>query len=174
MTHDDKAARDGQPAPTHRHLDRRDDIRDSIAALLEQARRQIRVLAPRLEHNYFNTGRVQHALARFMARHRENRAQFLVEDAEQVMHDNARLVELARRFPEFIQIHQVGAEDIGLGTLRVISDRHGLLSQPDVSEIDTELHLDDPHAAIPAGNDFDARWARSEPLAGLHAAGLSP
>lgn len=161
------------PAQSTRHVLRhREQVSVSLADLLGHARHQISVFGPQLDPTLFNVGTITHLLASFAAHHRHNRARFLIEDIDQVRHDNARLIELCRRMSEFVEIRQVGEEHAGLREFFVVVDRGGYLHQGDITRPE---FIVDPHGPAEAAEllmRFDSMWARSEPIVEIRTIGL--
>lgn len=154
-------------------LKSREDIRDAIAALIGLARRDIVVFAPQMEAFFFNGAQLGGMLASFAAKHPQNRARLLVEDAAQVLRDNDRLVGLCRRFSEFIQLRQVGEEHRGYRELFLIVDGVSYLHQPDITEPECVVEPAGRKYCVDVKRRFELMWDRSEPLPGLHTAGLT-
>src|SRR3989344_8165804 len=78
--------------PQRRIIRDRSETGDFLAMLAENATREIVVFAPRLDGAFFNNSRFARALASFAARHRQNLARIVVEDVDQALRDNHRLV----------------------------------------------------------------------------------
>jgi hypothetical protein len=158
--------------PTHRILRERGEIAAQIATLVSQARREIALFAPELEPALFNTAALDHALAGFAIAHRHNRARLLVEDTQQAVRDNPRLVELARRLSEFVELRQVGEAHRGRRELFVLVDRTGYLYQRELARPECQLDLHGRREAIELAQRFQEMWDRSEPIATIRTAGL--
>jgi hypothetical protein len=161
-----------EPSTGPNILKSREDIRDAVAALIGLARRDIIVFTPQMESFFFNGAQLGQMFASFAARHRNNRARLLVEDAAQVLRDNDRLIGLCRRFAEFIQLRQVGEEHRGLREMFAIVDGVSYLHQPDITEPECIVEPSGRKYAADAKRRFDLMWDRSEPLTGLYVAGL--
>jgi hypothetical protein len=161
-----------QPKTGPSVLESREDIRDAVNALIGLARRDIILFAPQMESFFFNGAQLGQMLASFAARHRNNRARLLVEDAAQVLRDNDRLIGLCRRFAEFIQLRQVGEEHRGLREMFVIVDDVSYMHQPDITEPKCIVEPSGRKYCGDARRRFDLMWDRSEPLSGLNTAGL--
>lgn len=155
-----------------RTLRDRGEIAAQIATLMAQARREIAVFAPELDPSWFNTPALDHALAGFVSQHRHNRARFLIENSQQTVYDNSRLVERARRFGDFLEIRQVDEEHIGQRELFVLVDRMGFLHQRDLSHPECLLDLNNRRQAIELIQRFQEMWDRSLPIAAIRTAGL--
>jgi len=147
-------------------------IAEHIAALAEHASHEFDVFAPQLDPRWFDTGRLHRALASFAARHRHNRARILVEDAAQAVRDNNRVVELARRLSDFVEIRQVAESDRGLRELFVLADRNAMLHQQDVTRIEALVETGGQRAGVELRLRFKSMWDRSEPIPEIRTAGL--
>lgn len=151
----------------------REGTRDFIARLIEAARREIDVFAPQLDPYLFNNPRLARGLAVFAARHRRNRARFLVEDTAQVIRDNDCLVDLCRRFGEAIELRMVDEAYLGIREMFVVVDRTGYLHQEDTGRFECVADAADKGQAVKLALRFEQMWDRSAPVAGLHTPGLS-
>jgi hypothetical protein len=170
-TASDKPAGD-KPAPTHRLVRDRDEIRNTLTALAQSAAREIMIFTPHLDGYLFNSGRFARALASFAARHRHNRARILVEDTEQALRDNDRVIELCRRLSDFIELRRVGEEHLGLREMFVVVDQRSCLYQQDLAKPDTVVHTQNVREALLLARRFNALWDRSDPIPALRTAGL--
>jgi len=153
-------------------LKERDAIRDAIATLIGGARRDIIIFAPQMDAHYFNGSTLARSLTSFAARHRYNLARILVEDATQVLRDNDRIANLCRRMAEFVQMHQVGEEHLGLRELFIVVDGNGYLRQLDLTEPECIIEPNGRQKAAELRQRFNHMWDRSEPATGLNTAGL--
>ncbi|MBI3547043.1 MAG: hypothetical protein HY081_10735 [Gammaproteobacteria bacterium] len=161
-----------KPAPQRRIIKERDEVRDYIAELTESAVREIVIFAPQLDGYIFNTTRVSRALASFSARHRYNLVRIVVEDVEQMMRDNDRLVSLCRRLSDFIQIHKVGEEHSGIREMFMAVDHHSYLHQEDNAKPEHLAGRHDTRQTVMLVRRFREIWDRSEPISALRTAGL--
>jgi hypothetical protein len=155
-----------------RSLQGRDPTKQAIADLLRQARREILIFSPHLEGFLFNTTEVAHALADFAAHHRHNQAHILVENGQRTIHDNPRIIELCRRFSDFIQLRQVGEHLLGGREMFLVVDQLTILQQPDV---DSPLWLITPASRLEAAKlkkHFDGHWQHAVILPEINTTGL--
>ena len=161
-----------EAAPQRRIIRDRTEVGDFLALLAENATREIVIFAPRLDGAYFNSSRFARALASFAARHRQNLARIVVEDTQQTLRDNDRLVGLCRRLSDFIHMHRVAEEHLGIREMFVVVDHRGYLHQQDTDKPDCVTHPHDSHEAVLLTRRFNELWDRSEPIAALRATGL--
>lgn len=159
-------------APQRRIIRERQEISEFLEVLAENATREIVIFAPRLEGAFFNTSRLARALASFAARHRQNLARIVIEDTEQAIRDNDRLVGLCRRLSDFIHMHRVAEEHLGMNEMFMVVDHRSYLHQGDITKPDCVAHLHDGHEAVLLTRRFNELWDRSEPIITLRAAGL--
>jgi hypothetical protein len=168
----DPHANQAETPSTRRILRERSEIAAQIATLVSQARREIALFAPELDPALFNTAALDHALIGFATNHRHNHARLLVEDAQQAVRDNTRLVELARRLSDFVDLRQVGEEHIGRRELFVLVDREGYLHQRDLTHPECLLDLHGHREAVELTQRFQEMWDRSQPIAAIRTTGL--
>lgn len=161
-----------EATPQRRIIRDRAEVSDFLATLAENATREIVIFAPRLDGAFFNGSRFARALASFAARHRQNLARIVVEDTEQTLRDNDRLVGLCRRLSDFIHMQQVAEEHLGIREMFMVVDHRGYLYQQDTAKPDCVAHAHDGHEAVLLTRRFNELWDRSEPIVALRATGL--
>lgn len=140
-------------------------LAQALAALVRSARRDVRLFAPQLAPSIFGTGAVGAALQRFATQHARNQARLLVEDTAQLLRDNARLVELARRLPDRLAIREVEENDRGARDMYAVADRAAHLVQEDVGRNDAVVATAARHDTLKLAERFDATWERATPIA---------
>ena len=161
-----------KPESRCRIIKDRQGVGDFLAGLTETATREIVIFAPQLDGSLFNTTRLARALASFAARHRHNLARIVVEDTEQAIRDNDRLIGLCRRLSDFIHLHQVAEEHLGLREMFIVVDHRGYLHQADTAKPECVADLHDAPQAVQLARRFNELWDRSEEIMSLRAAGL--
>jgi hypothetical protein len=149
-----------------------EQVRERLAQLAEGARHDVQLFAPQLDARLFNGARLTAALAHFVSQHRHSRVRFLVEDGEQALRDNQRVVELCRRLSDFIDLRQVGEAHRGLREAFLVADRAAYAHQQDVTQPQFVVDPSGRRTALELAGRFEAMWEQSEPVAGLRTAGL--
>lgn len=160
------------PPTAAMQLHGREQVREFLLALLQQARRKIFVFAPSLDSGLFNTAPVIEVLASFTAIHRGNLVRFLVEDADRSLHENARVVASCRRFSDFIKMHQVDEDNAGLQEQFVVVDDCAYLHQPHLDRPEFRASPDDRSEARQLAIRYERMWERSHSMPGVHTLGL--
>ncbi len=155
-----------------RRIATREELCEAVITLLEQAQRNIVVFGPSLDRNCFNTARATDALGQFISRHVDNRIRILIENEQQVLRDNARLVAMARRFGDSIHIRHVGEDHVGLRELFVITDNRDYLYQENVDRLESIVDYQGPGDAIPLVRRFYGMWDMSGPATSINVIGL--
>lgn len=150
----------------------RSEVSEFLAGLAENATREIVIFAPQLDGSLFNTTRFARALASFAARHRHNLARIVVEDTEQALRDNDRLVGLCRRLSDFLYMHQVAEEHLGIHEMFVVVDHRSYLHQEDITKPECVAGPSDAREAVLLARRFNELWDRSEAIISLRASGL--
>lgn len=158
--------------PARALLKNRDAVRAQLTLLANQARHEIRVFAPHLDPALFNTADLTHLLASFVARDRHNLVHILVEDSEQTVRDNDRIVHLCQRMSDFVQLRRVSEEHAGLKEMFIVVDRLGYLHQQDLTRPEYLSSSADAHGAAELLQRFREMWDHSEPVQRLHTTGL--
>lgn len=156
----------------HVRISGRSDAVRFLGQMLAQAQHQIAVFAPSLDPLFFNSTEAVDRLASFAAAHHRNLARFLVEDAVQLLQQNQRLIELCRRFSDFIKLQQVDEDQAGLREGFVIVDQRAFLHQRDLEKMDYVGALNARGRARLLDVAFDRMWDRSRPIAEIHSLGL--
>ena len=168
----DKEKRGAEEISKFRHLHSRAEAGEVLVEVLGRARHQIIVFAPVLDGFLFNTSAVSRALASFAAAHRRNTARFLIEHDAQTVHDNGRIVELCRRFRDFIKMRQVDHDDAGLREMFVIADGHSYLHQRDIDAHDYLAALDVARTMPPLMLEYERMWERGSTIPSVITVGL--
>lgn len=158
--------------PVRVRLKNRDAVRAQIALLAGQARHELRIFAPQLDPALYNTVELTGQLASFVARDRHNFVHILIEDSVQAVRDNDRVLLLCRRMSDFVRMHRVGEQHIGLKEMFLVVDRLGYLHQPDLARPDCLSASADARGAVQLTLRFQEMWERSEPIRTINTVGL--
>jgi hypothetical protein len=156
---------DSQPTFAEGAVHGTEALAQSVAALLASARREVRVFAPYMEPAVFHTGAVTGAIARFAAQHSRNRVNVLVEDVAQVMRDNGRLIDLARRLADGVELREIEDNDRGARDLFLVVDRSAFLVLEDVGRSDGVVSARAPQELAQLVSRFNDVWDRATPVA---------
>jgi hypothetical protein len=159
----DKA--DSQPRLAEGAVHGTEALAQAVAALLASARREVRLFAPYMEPAVFHTAAVTGAIARFAAQHSRNRVNVLVEDVAQVMRDNGRLVDLARRLADGVELREIEDNDRGARDLFLLVDRSAFLVLEDIGRSDGVVSARAPQELAQLVSRFNDVWDRATPVA---------
>jgi len=152
----------------HAHPDTRDSLHAALLQLVQEARHELAVVAPALDPGIWNSTAMGAALGRLATGHSRNRIRIVVEDSENLLAACARLVELARRVSDIVQIRRLGETHRGLNAVIAVADHNGCLLQPDAGVLNATLDLETPRQAAPQLLRFEEIWEAADPLPGLH------
>ena len=169
----DKPDKDRATVTARVLLKTRDAVRAQITLLTNQARHEIRLFTPQLDPALFNTAELTGLLTSFVARDRHNFIQILVEDSDQTVRDNDRVVLLCRRMSDFVHLHRVGEQHIGLKEMFLVVDHLGYLHQSDLARHDCVSASADTRGAVQLAQRFQQMWEHSEPLRQINTVGLT-
>jgi len=155
-----------------RRLHGAEDVRASVIQLVARAEREVTIFAPLLDPRVFDRAELVEALHRCIVQDRHRTIRILVEDAEQVLRDNPRLIALCRKFSAFLSLRRVGPDHEGIRELFVVQDRSGVLHQDPIDRPDALLRSDSRHDAAALLERFTPMWDQAESAPGLHVTGL--
>jgi len=153
-------------------LKERAAVQARVLELALRARHEFLVFSPQLDARLFNIRELTQALTDLATRDRHNRVHILVEDTDQALRDNDRVVRLCQRLSDFVQLRRTGEEHLGLRELFVVTDRLGYLHQPDITNPEWVSAFAQQRAAVPLAQRFYEMWDRSEPVSAIHTVGL--
>lgn len=130
--------------------------------LLDQARRTVRIHAPELDGPLLDRDAPLSALAS-MTRTRRARVRVLLMDSSAALRDGHRLIDLARRFPSYIELRLLSQEDRVRRDAWVVADETGLVYRPDYRRLaDGHACFHDVSLAPKLARDFDEWWERGQ------------
>ena len=138
-------------------------LQAAVDQVLGQARRTVRILAPQLDSTLLNRSAPLQSLAR-LTRSRYTRIRVLLEDSGPAVRSGHGLIDLAQRFPSYMEMRLLGPEDRGRRDAWIIADDNALVYRPDhhrLADGHTDLH--DVRLAPKLARDFDEWWERGEP-----------
>lgn len=152
-------------------MNSREEIREIIAGLVENARREIKVFTPSLDPYYFNTRAMEQSLIGFALIHAESRAKILIEHVPALL-SQARLLGLLRRLDVRLDIRRVNDHDIGQREFFVIADTRTYYYQNDYESLSGITEIDAPRKVAQLAQRFEEMWERSKRIGDLQTIGL--
>lgn len=154
---------DGTSPVTGQRLDHQQALAEAIDQVLGEARRTVRILAPRLDIELLNRAVPLEALAG-LTRNRHARVRVLLEESGSAVRAGHGLIDLAQRFPSAIAMRLLGPEDQGRRDAWVVVDDSATVYRPDHQRLaDGRMDRHDPSRASKLVRDFDEWWERGEP-----------
>ena len=102
----------------------------AVVALCQQARREICIQSPDLDHAVFSTAELVAAVSALARDSRQSRVRILVSDPRPLLQQGHRLLELARRIPSVVQLRTLAEHPDWNGETVVIRDHDGVLFTP--------------------------------------------
>jgi len=143
-----------------------------IERLFLACRRCLLVRARRLDFDFYFSDAFGECCQSIITGDLHNEILFLIEDDKYLMHANARLVALARRFSSYIKVKVVPEECIERDEMFIVQDSSGYLHQPNVDFARGVLDTADRGAASRLERRFRGLWERSAEPPELFVAGL--
>lgn len=139
-------------------------FRDACDALLGNARRTVRILAPHLDLALLSREPVSRALAELTRISRFTEIHILFADSLLAMKHGHRLIELSRRFPSYISLKLLPADQRDqLEAWMVVDERHLLWRPSHHRYADGLLLPDEPERSAQLCRKFDEWWERAQP-----------
>lgn len=140
----------------------RADNQTLATALVQQARRSLEIFSRDLEADIYDRPAFVDAVKTLALQGSQARIRILLQDADPVVRDGHRLVEMMRRLSSYIEIRQPHYDYREYNESFLIADGSGLLHRrvADRYEGTAGFHL--PPRARELGNFFDEVWLRSE------------
>jgi predicted GNAT family N-acyltransferase len=101
-----------------------------VVAQARLARRELRILSPRLDGRVFDNEELEDAIRSLLRQGRMSRVQILVQDARSMVQRGHRLLKLARRLPSSVEMRKLREHPDWNGDTLVVRDRDSLLALP--------------------------------------------
>jgi len=150
----------------------RDNVRNAVLDVLRHASHRIMVVAPILDPYFFSNEEVTGFLASFAVAHPRNTVRFLVEDGDGTVRYNSRLISVARKLGDFVQVRRPGElHSLGM-EMRISIDTMGYLIQPDHSKPECIVDLENRNAAAKYLRQFDDMWQTARFISSINVVGL--
>lgn len=122
------------------------------------ARREIRILSPRLDPRVFDQNDLADALRLLLRHTRMSRVQILVQDARAITQRGHGLLQLARRLPSSVEMRRLAEHADWRGDTLMLRDRDSLLALP-ASETDPGFYRPNDRARCETAlGRFDELW----------------
>ena len=102
-------------------------LQQAAIALLAQAKREVFIMTPDLEHERFDNDDFCEALSAFARSSRYTQTKILIANPQLAIEDGHRVIKLMRRISSLIEIKQLHEHDIEHSQAMMIADNIGLL-----------------------------------------------
>jgi len=163
---------EGNESLEKRRIAGRDNVRDAVLNVLRHANHRIMVVAPMLDPYFFSNEEVTSYFASFAVRNPRNTVRFLVDDGDSTVRYNSRLVSVARKLGDFVQIRQPGEiHTLGM-EMRISIDTTGYLIQPDHTKPECIVDLEDKNSAAMYLRQFEDMWQIARVISSINVVGL--
>lgn len=144
-----------------------------VSALVDAARRGLRIYSRELDPGLFDAPAVLDALRRFATAGRSGEVRILLQDAATPQRTHAPLLALAQRLPSLFAFREVSDPvDRAYPSAFIASDAGGYYFRTLGHRFDGEADLHGPGRARQLRFAFDAVWERSRPVSEFRALGL--
>lgn len=102
-------------------------LQQAAIALLAQAKREVFIMTPDLEHERFDNDAFCEALSAFARSSRYTQTKILIANPQLAIEDGHRVIKLIRRISSLIEVRQLHEHDIEHSQAMVVADNIGLL-----------------------------------------------
>ncbi len=150
----------------------RDAIQQAVLKITRATERECIIMGPVLDPRIFNHSEFIEVLTAFVTQHPRNITKIIVENSNQVINENGRLITLCRRLSENLRIRAMPEEYQGQSDLFLVADNETLLFQKSISSPVAIVTKTDKTVAAPYKRRFDYAWQHSIPMPGLRTLGL--
>lgn len=140
--------------------------------LITSAHQQLRILSQELDRRIWSDPGIVEALRAFAVRSQRAELRILVKQPQRAAQRGHYLVELARRLPSRIAIHELNEEHHGFVEEFTIADEYALLHKRQADDLDAQWYAHAPMDARRMGRRFDALWEASSPARELAVLGI--
>lgn len=144
-----------EPIP---HLQYPRPFSELVVAQARLARRELRILSPRLDNRVFDQEDLVSAIRLFLRGGNLSHVQILVQDARAIVQRGHRLLALSRRLPSRIEIHRLGEHPQWNDDTLVLRDRDSVLELPGEGADAGFYRPQNRPRAEAAINRFDELW----------------
>ncbi|MEO0437829.1 MAG: GNAT family N-acetyltransferase [Pseudomonadota bacterium] len=134
---------------------------DLVVAQASLARRELRILSPRLDRTAFEQQDLYSAIRRLLQRGRMSRIQIIVQDVASLVSRGHGMLELARRLPSAVEMRTLKEHPQWNGDTLVIRDRDSVLTRSAGDQAAAFYRPHDRARAKTAVSRFDDLWNAS-------------
>lgn len=159
------------PSAKHR-ITGREAVRNAVINTVRAATHRIYVCAPSLDPYLFSNEEITSLLASFAASHPRNIVRFLVEDGDATVRHNGRLVTVARKLGDFVQIRRFSEIHSHGNDMWMSVDTQGYLIQPDWEKPECIVDFEDRNTPAKYGRSFDEMWQTARIIPSINVVGL--
>jgi len=145
------------------NFDSRLDNRNIATTLISQAKVQIRILTPNLEHMIYDTSEITQSLSKLAIKNKHTLINVLINDATQAVITGHRLIELSRKFSSSIHLHKTPVDMAGYETAFILIDDTGYLYKHRGNSHQGQACFNDMAKVRDLTKTFDEAWAISKP-----------
>ena len=144
-----------------------------IKLIFNQAKRQLHIRATRLEHPFFKSDDLSSSLTTLIKGDVQNKVRFLIDDTFHLFNSHLRLVQLARKFSSYIEIHKAAEDYCETSGFFIVADQIGYVHQSSNQTYPVRAEPYAPAQARSLEQQFGRDWGRSERIAELSTVGLA-
>ena len=145
----------------HIEVDLRDDLRQLILTMGQQAKHRILIFSHDLDHDLFDTEELYETIKNLAIKNPRTHIHILVQNAHPMTQKGHRLLSLARRITSHIQIKVTAKEHEDIFETFVIFDDRGYIIQSHPERFEAYGNFYDPLKTRQLTEEFEELWGRA-------------
>lgn len=141
-------------------VDLREDLRQLILTMSQQAKHRILIFSHTLDHDLFDTDELYEAIKTLAIASHRTHIHIIVQDAKPIVRQGHRLLNLARRITSHMKIKVTAREHRDILETFIIFDDRAYIIQNNPERFDADGNFYDPLKARQLSEQFDELWNR--------------
>ncbi len=148
------------------------DCRDAALALMQAARRGVRIFSHDLDAEVLGTDAFVDAASAMARRNAYTFIRILLQDPQPALRRAHPLIQLVQALPSHIEVRRTAEEWAGESFAFVVADHHGLLYRPIAERYEGSVDFAAGATAVQYRTWFDEVWEHSTPEAEFRPLGI--
>ncbi|MCW8931529.1 MAG: hypothetical protein OQL19_14980 [Gammaproteobacteria bacterium] len=144
----------------HIEVDLRDDLKQLILSMTQQAKHRILIFTHDLDHNLFDTDELYDAIKTLAIENQRTHVHILVQDAKPMTKKGHRLLNLARRITSHMQIKITAREHKDIIETFIVFDDRAYIIQNHPERYEAEGNFYAPLKTRQLSEQFEELWNR--------------
>lgn len=144
-------------------VDDRNELAGIVLDMVEQSRRQVRIVSRHLDAPLYDRDDFIRALSVLARRSRYSEVQILVHDSTPAVKDDHRLVALHQRLSSHVHIRRIHSDYKDYNSALLLADNRGMIYRPYADRFEARVNYHAPVQVKELDKLFDDIWQISPP-----------